>query len=389
MTKSNFSRNLLLTLACLGLVGCGSWNVDEVLPDKRVEYQREQQAGRNLEIPPDLTSDRITDRMSVPDTFGAGGASYSEYVTDRRLRGAEGGAQTVAGAGVLPEIRGIEVRREGDERWLLVQAPVEDVWQRVADFWQQEGILMVEQDPTVGIMRTAWLENRAEISRDFVTNSIRRVFDGLYEAGVRDQYRVRLERVADGVTELYLTHYGMEEQVIQGTAGTTERTVWVPRERDPGLEVEMLHRIMIFLGSADERARAQLAAGGQGTEPRAQLLNTREGTRLVIDEEFGRAWRLVGLALDRVGFAVEDRDRSAGIYYVRYNDPTREEEDGGWLSRLKFWGSDEDVDRVNRYQVKVGGDARGTVVAVANEQGQPDNSPTAVRILTLLHEQIR
>jgi outer membrane protein assembly factor BamC len=389
MTKSKFSRNLLLSLACLGLVGCGSWNVDDVLPDKRVEYKREQQAERNLEIPPDLTSDRINDRMSVPDTFGSGGTSYSEYVTDRRLRGVEGGGQQVAGGSVLPDIRGIEVLRDGDERWLRIQAPVEDVWQRVVDFWQQDGVLMVEQDPTVGIMRTSWMENRAEISRDFITNTIRRVFDGFYEAGVRDQYRVRLERVGDEVTELYLTHYGMEEQVIQGTSGTTERTVWVPRERDPGLEVEMLNRIMVFLGTAEERARVQLAAAGERSEPRSQLVNTREGTRLLVDDEFGRAWRLVGLALDRVGFAVEDRDRSAGIYYVRYNDPTREEDEGGWLSRLKFWGSDDDVDRVSRYQVKVGGDARGTVVAVANEQGQPDSSPTAVRILTLLHEQIR
>lgn len=389
MTKSIFSRTLLLSLASLGLFGCGSWNVDDVLPDKRVEYQREEQAERNLEIPPDLTSERINDRMSVPDTFGAGGTSYSEYVTDRRLRGIEGGAQAVAGGSVLPEIRGIEVRREGEDRWLRIQAPVEDVWQRVVDFWQQDGILMVEQDPTVGIMRTAWMENRAAISRDFITNAIRRVFDGLYEAGVRDQYRVRLERVGDEVTELYLTHYGMEEQVIQAGDGTTERTVWVPRERDPGLEVEMLNRIMVFMGTAEERAQAQLAAAGQREQARSQLLNTRDGTRLIVDEEFGRAWRLVGLALDRVGFAVEDRDRSAGIYYVRYNDPTREEEQGGWLSRLKFWGDDKDIDRVSRYQVKVAGDTRGTVVAVANEQGQPDNSPTAVRILTLLQEQIR
>jgi outer membrane protein assembly factor BamC len=382
-------RKLLLPLVCLGLAGCGSWNVDEVLPDKSVEYKRERQAERNLEIPPDLTSDRINDRMSVPDNFGGAGTSYSEYLTDRRLRGADGGAQRTVAGSVLPEIRDIEVRRDGDVRWLLVQAPVEDVWQRVVDFWQEGGILMLEQDPTVGIMRTAWLENRAEISRDFITDSIRRVFDGLYEAGTRDQYRVRLERTADDATELYLTHYGMEEQVIQGTAGTTERTVWVPRARDPGLEVEMLRRIMVYLGAADERARAQLATRGEREQPRSQLLNTRDGTRLLVDEEFGRAWRLIGLALDRVGFAVEDRDRSAGIYYVRYNDPAREEDQGGWLSRLKFWGDDKDLDKVGRYQVRVLPDGQQTIVAVANEQGEADDSPTALRILTLLQEQIR
>ncbi len=382
-------RYFLLALTVPGLVACGSFNVDDVLPDKRVEYKRERQAEVNLEIPPDLTSDRINDRMAVPDNLGGVSTSYSEYVTDRQLRGADGSQTRAVAGSVLPELSDIEVMRDGDVRWLRVGAPVEDVWQRVIDFWQENGILMVEQDPTVGIMRTSWLENRADIGRDFITDSIRRVLDGLYEAGTRDQYRIRLERTRQDGTELYLTHFGMEEQVIQGTGGTIERTVWVPRERDPELEVEMLRRLMNYLGAADERARVQLAARGQRAEARSELINTRAGTELRIEEQFSRAWRLVGLALDRVGFAVEDRDRSAGIYYVRYNDPSKEDADKGWLSSLAFWRSDDDIDKVNRYQVKVLGEPGLTVVSVGDEQGEPDNSPTALRILTLLKEQIR
>lgn len=371
------------------LGACGSVNVDDVLPDKSVEYKRERQAERNLEIPPDLTTDRINDRMSVPDNFGGVSTSYSEYVTDRKLRGVDEGPRAAVAGTVLPKLRDIEVRREDDVRWLVVSAPVEDVWQRIVDFWQQNGILMAEQDPTVGVMRTSWLENRAEIARDFITDTIRRAFDGLYEAGTRDQYRIRLERTGEGQTEVYLTHYGMEEQVIQGSGGTVERTVWVPRERDPGLEVEMLRRLMVFMGAEDERARVRLAAGVDDKRARSQLLKTREGTELLIDDSFSRSWRLVGLALDRVGFAVEDRDRSQGIYYVRYNDPAKEDADEGWLSKLAFWSDDNDVDKVNRYQVKVGTRQDTTVVVVANEQGQREGSPTAIRILTLLKEQIK
>ena len=382
-------RYLLLALIVPGLVACGSFNVDDVLPDKRVEYKRERQAEVNLEIPPDLTSDRINDRMAVPDNLGGVSTSYSEYVTDRRLRGADGGRPRAVSGSVLPPIDDIEVLRDGDVRWLRLDAPVEEVWQRVIDFWQENGILMAEQDPTVGIMRTSWLENRANISRDFITDSIRRVFDGLYEAGTRDQYRIRLERTRQDGTEIYLTHFGMEEQVIQGTDGTVERTVWTPRERDPELEVEMLRRLMNYLGAVDERARVQLAARGQQPAARSELINTRAGTELRIEEQFSRSWRLIGLALDRVGFAVEDRDRSAGIYYVRYNDPAKEDADKGWLSSLAFWRSDADIDKVNRYQVKVLGEPDMTVVSVGNEQGEPDNSPTALRILTLLSEQIR
>ena len=381
-------RYLILILAASVLGACSSYNVDEVLPDKAVEYKRETQAERNLEIPPDLTSDRINDKMSVPDNFGGVSTSYSEYVTDRRLRGADGATPVVAGGSVLPELDDIEVRRDGDVRWLWINAPADDVWVRVADFWQDNGILLTEQDPTVGIMRTGWIENRAEIAGGVIRERVFKLLEGVYDAGTRDQFRIRLERVDDGATELFLTHFRMEEQVIGEAGGRVDTTVWEPAESDPQLEAEMLRRIMLFLGAEDERARAQLAAQSQRDTPRSQLINTTSGVELRIDEQFSRAWRLVGLALDRVGFAVEDRDRSAGIYYVRYNDPTREDTDEGFFSGLAFW-ADDDVDTVNRYQVRVGTGGDMTVVRVANEQGEPDISPTAVRILTLLQEQIR
>lgn len=381
-------RNLIPALFAFVLGACGSVNVDDVLPDKTVEYKRERQADRNLEIPPDLTSDRINDRMSVPDTVGDVSTSYSEYLTDRKLRGVDEGPRRAVGGDVLPQIRDVDVRRDGDVRWLVIDGSVDDVWQKVVDFWQENGILMAEQNPTVGVMRTSWLENRAEISRDLITSTIRKAFDGLYETGKRDQYRVRLERAKDGRTELYLTHYGMEEQVIAASGGGVENTVWVPRERDPGLEAEMLRKLMVYMGSADERARVRLAARGNTEAPRSQLINTRDGTELQVVEAFDRAWRLVGLALDRVGFAVEDRDRNKGIYYVRYNDPSKQDADKGWLSKLAFW-SDDDVDKVNRYQVRVGTRGDQTVVHVFNEQAERDNSKTATRILTLLNEQIR
>ena len=384
-----FVSNFALLVLASGLVACGSVNVDNVLPDKKVEYKRERQAEKNLEIPPDLTSDRINDRMSVPDNFGGVSTSYSEYVTDRKLRGADGAVTAAAGGSVLPEMQDIEVRRDGDVRWLAVNATVEEVWPRVIDFWQENGILMAEEDPTVGVMRPSWLENRAEISRDIVTDTIRKVFDGLYEVGTRDQYRVRLERTERDTTEIYMTHFGMEEQVIQASGGGVENTVWVPRERDPDLEIEMMRRLMVFLGAADERARAQLAAGSQRQLTRSQMLKTRDGVQLLIDDSFSRSWRLIGLALDRVGFAVEDRNRSEGIYYVRYNDPSQEEADKGWLSGLAFWSDDKKVDKLNRYQVRVSSLDDRTVVYVADDKGQRSESPTATRILTLLKEQIR
>jgi len=377
--------SLLIPVSLAVLSGC-SFNMDNVLPDKSVEYKKEKEAGRNLEVPPDLTTSSINDKFMVPDTPGGGSATYSGLADQGRRREAQG----AYGSHVLPKIRNVQVERDGDERWLLIAAPPEAVWPKVVDFWQQNGIILKEQDPTLGTMRTSWLENRADIKSDFITDAVRSVFEGAYEAGTRDQYRVRLERgQAPGTTELYLTHYGMEEQIATGTNQQSENAVWVPRKRDPQLEAEMLRRIMIHLGIEDQKARTQLAAAQQPKKTSSKLVKGRGGASgLLIEEPFSRAWRVTGLALDRVGFAVEDRDRSAGIYYVRYNDPAASKEDEGWLSKLAFWDSGDDTDKNRRYQVFLKSGERGTLVTVRNDKGQREDSPTALRILTLIHEQL-
>lgn len=375
---------LSVTGAAVLLGACGSVNVDDYLPDQTVEYKREAQAEANLEVPPDLTSARINDRMAIPDGGGAG-ANYSEFMADRRARGVDG-AQRV-GTSVLPDNAKVDIKRDGDRRWLVVEGNPDAVWDRVLAFWQDQGVLLEEQNPDLGIMRTSWLDNRATIARDFITDNIRKVLDGLYETGLRDQYRVRFEKQDATHTEVYLTHYGLEEIAQSDGAGDNENTLWTKRPRDPELEAEMLNRLMVFLGISEDRAQAQLRARGNRGPAISQLVQGREGTKLIIGDEFNRAWRLVGLSLDRVGFAVEDRDRTKGLYYVRYNDPAAEEE-GGLLSSLKFWGDDK-PDGATEYQIKVAVDGDKSVVTVLDSVGNPDQTDTAKRILKLVQEQIR
>lgn len=389
-SRSRLVKSVAPLLGVILIAGCSSIpGMDSVLPDRKVEYKKSRQAENNLEIPPDLSRTTINDELVIP-----GGAAASP--ADATLAGLQQKEQRrgrVAGRDpVLPEIKGIEVERDGDKRWLMIQGDPEDVWYKVLEFWQENGILLEEQDPTSGIMVTDWLEERPDVDIGLLPGLISKAVEGLHTASTRDQYRVRIEPgTAPDTTELYLTHRGMQEMIIQDSRGQVERTVWNPRETDAGLEAEFLRRLMVYLGTPDEQAtRALVASNGGKKQPRSRLNKTGDAVVLQIDEDIDRAWRLVGVGLDRVGFAVEDRDRDAGVYYVRYYDPMKDRKDDGFFSKLAFWSSDdENIDKESQYQVKLQPAGDKTEVVVLNEQGQRENSETVQRILTLLHEQIR
>jgi outer membrane protein assembly factor BamC len=377
-------------LSPLLLTGCGSARkLDQYLPDRRVEYKETREAEENLELPPDLAGATFDDALDIPGPGGT--ATYSSYAGERQAR------RQIAGSGeVLPEVAGVSLERSGDERWLEVEAPPEAVWPKLVSFWRQQGILLTEQDPAIGVMKTDWLENRAEIRNDFVTNMLRKVADGLYATSTRDQYRVRIDAgPGRGTSEVFLTHRAMEERLVRNTVGEGATTVWEPAQSDPGKEAEMLRRLMLYLGVSDRNAERMLAAGG-GSAPTSagrsgasvRLVSAGAGSALVISEEFRRAWRQVGLALDRSGFAVEDRDRSAGVFFVRYDDPTRREKKKGLLSKMAFWSSGDVPDRAKTYQVRVEGDGDESQVTVYDEAGRRDSSETGDQILRLLKNEL-
>jgi outer membrane protein assembly factor BamC len=352
--------SLLLASACSTMSG-----------GKKVDYKKSKTT-ESLEVPPDLTASSIKE---APDLPNVAGTSYSE------ISKGEPAAGTPV---VLPDKGDIHLERDGNQQWLLIQAEPEQVWPRVREFWMQQGFLIKMEDPRLGILVTGWTENRADIPSDIIRNTLGKVLDFVYSAATRDQYRVRLEHgTAPGTTELYLTHRGMEE-VVTGTP-EDRSSMWKPRPPDPELEAEMLKRLMVFLGVGEEKAKTELAAQPQAPS-RAELVSDSSGIMLIDKEDFSRAWRRTGVALDRVGFAVEDRNRTDGVYFVRYNDPLGDDEKG-LLSRLAFWSSDEA--KAKQYRIVLQARGPETQIIVRNEKGERENSSTAKRILTLLEEQLR
>ncbi len=366
----------MLPLAVLATAGCDSLpKVDEVVKDRQVEY-RSARNEPSLEIPPDLTSSTIQDSMVVPDASGT--ATYSEY-----SGASEAASRGPSGVLVIPE--GVDVARDGDKRWLVLEGPPSKYWSRVRDFWLEQGLLIRVENPEIGIMETDWAENRADIPQGFIRESLGGLFDSLYSTATRDKYRTRFERGSEpGTTEIYITHRGAEE-VVQGE----DQTVWQPRPSDPELEAEMLHRLIVFLGVKEDRAQRMMASQAE-RQDRATMTRARDGGRtLTLLDGFDRAWRRTGLALDRVGFTVEDRDRSRGLYFVRYVDPLAEDDQqSSLLSRLKFWG-DDDGERQMEYLISLDEQDGRTRVDILDKEGREETGDTAGRILNLLYEQLR
>ena len=358
-----------LIIAAVSLTGC------QFIESKKIDYKSARKLP-TLEIPPDLTAPTSDNRYAIPEAQG-GSATLSAFNQGRK--DAPAGSQLI-----LPTQDKARIERAGSQRWMVVKATPQQVWPVIKDFWQETGFIVNVESPATGVMETDWAENRAKIPQDGVRKLLGKVIDGIYSTAERDKFRTRIEQGADG-TEIYVSHRGMIE-VYQSERD--DRTVWQPRPADPELEAEMLRRLMLRFGVESDKAKTLLA--DKAAPEQARITNNAATPTLEMDEGFDRAWRRVGLALDRIGFAVEDRDRTKGIYYVRYIDPQLDNDskrDDGLLSKLKFWKS-KTPKPSPALQINVKEAGAKTLVNVTAE-GKPADAATQKRIVGLLHKELK
>jgi outer membrane protein assembly factor BamC len=352
----------LLLVCTVGLSACS------VLQEDKVDYRNARRIG-TLEVPPDLT------QLSAETRY----ASPTSVVTASGYQTAPNSASKITAASEVGDVR---IERAGSQRWLVVKRPADKLWEPLRGFWQESGFVLTLDQANLGLMETDWAENRAKIPQDFIRNAIGKMFDSLYSTSERDKFRTRIERVGPNETEIYISHRGMQE--VYSTEAK-DQTVWQPRAADPELEAELLRRLMLKLGVSAEQAKAQMA--GNAPPPKARLNNANGQNQVELDENFDRAWRRVGLALDRTGFTVEDRDRAQGVYFVRYVVPVAENKDTGFFANL-FKSSPKDAKPV-RYRVLVKATDKLSVLSVQTAEGQPDNSAVAQAVLKILADDLQ
>lgn len=368
MSVSHHLRYPLLALAIgLTLSACS------VLEEDKIDY-RTSTRGNALEVPPDLTQLSRDNRYQIP-----GGA-----VTASSMKTA---AQTNSPSTAALTVGDVRIERSGNQRWLVVNRPPEALWSSLRDFWQDNGFLLTTDEAKLGIMETDWAENRAKLPQDFIRNSIGKIFEQVYSTGERDRFRTRLERLPTGETEIYVSHRGLVEKLTGArTPGEINSTLWEPREADPELEAEFLRRMMVRLGVSKEQSKAIVATSAKGNSG-LTVTTVNQQAQLQIPEGFEVAWRRVGLALDRTGFTVEDRDRSKGIYFVRYASPKFQTKEPSFIN--KIFGASAKENEVVKYRVTVEASGSVSTVRVLTPSGTAPLLADAQAILKIIAQDLR
>lgn len=361
---------IALGLSAMVLSGCSTWN-QFMGSEESIEYQSTV-SGNPLSIPPDLT--QVNDNAHYRPPQGV--ATYSQFAMDQQQN-----ASLSAADRILPQTEGVRVVRDGNLRWLVIDKPAEDIYPELIEFWNDNGFTIRTQNPRAGLIETDWAENRAKIPEGWIRSALGAIIDQVFDSGERERFRTRLERV-DGKTEVYVSHQHMEE--VPTTDGAAFK--WVFAEEDPNLNAAMLARMMVYLGTDVNRAK-DLVAQAQADPSRPEIQESADSSvsALMLSEPFDRAWRRVGVAIDSVGFTVEDRDRSTGDYYIRYLDTDTgvKIEQQNFIGRLFGKRSTAEADNL---RIKVAQSGNNSVVTVLDEHGATQNSATASRILSVLKD---
>jgi outer membrane protein assembly factor BamC len=415
------SKLMAIALLSLFLSACDS------IPfiDSTSDYKGAGRA-KPLEVPPDLTGVSSSDAYNVP----GGSTTYNTY--NQAQDGQEVGVEKV-----LPTSEGVRMEKAGAQRWLVVKAPAEKIWPVVRDFWIDQGFAVRVENADTGVMETEWIEAdaiKAAEDKKNIGQKFDKWLDKLSGLADRRKFRTRLERgEKEGYTEIYMTHRtvnsapddGKNEVQTQlgkidtGYRADANKKTLTEDEQAAELDAELLRRLMVKLGVSEKQA--QQIAANPVSEKRAEVTKEADSSvTLSLNDPFDRGWRRVGLALDRIGFVTEDKDRSKGVYFVRYTDvdiddsPTKKKglfeslkfwgkddpevenkskpkDDKTIIDKLKFWkGDDGKTDPSKQYRIQLTeADGDKTKVNVVDADGKNNRSSTGNRIISLLYDQLK
>ena len=287
----------------------------------------------------------------------------------------------------LNQIKDMQIVQGGSERWLVIKnKSVNQVWPMMQAFLNQQGMPIKYQNKSVGLIQTDWSARNTTVKE----TGARALFDWIgmgaqYSLDSKYMYRINLWQ-NESNTQIFVTNYQMDEvypncsknlnQTIKITPSDAQATKWMPVPPNPQMELGFLLQFMAFAGlSPDEVKQVIAAVAATESAPAEARL---QSTTLVIDDQFDRAWWRTGIALERAGLGVTDKNRTTGEYYVYPLQATVDNPDPGVFDR---WFGTNDNNKLQlpkaQYTVKLQSISNQTNLTLELYPGATDKNFTA------------
>jgi outer membrane protein assembly factor BamC len=360
-----FFKNYLIFILLIGFLGCST--TEEFFDDITAPDYVNSSRSKSLEIPPDLSELEEDTSYKVPGEA----ASYKDYMAREKLL-AEGQKNPNAKR-VVENPEGMKIIKSGNLRWLVVEEKPDLIWPHVKGFWEDLGFRVTIANKRTGIIETEWMDtddikldqNRGALS------TFDKWLDSLSGFADKRKFRTRVEYDELGNTEIYISQRSAEAaadqhlRILEDRKAYNASTVYKIEEykddnkvgkkidiseqrekADYEIDSELLTRLMIKLGATDLYAKEKIK--NPEVIVKSEIFDTKEDVYIKMNDPYDRSWRRLGLALDLIGFVTEDKNRSEGIYFVRFNeidipqDNNKEEE--GLIDSLIFWDHDKKTD---------------------------------------------
>jgi outer membrane protein assembly factor BamC len=290
---------IVMSALLLSGTGCGSiFGEQGVFRDRSQDYKKAPQTPP-VTVPTGMESVPLRDIYVIPpveDNFLAQG----KFEVPRPVPLSSGAGQEV-----------VRIQKLGDESWILIGVAPGQVWPQVRNFMSASGMQIARADARAGIMESNWLAVEGQ--------------------SLTSRFQFRMEQgVQRGTSELH---------ILQMTQGGSSKA-WPSKSDDPAQAAEMQQAIAQFLAdSADSAPVSMIAEQGISADGKISMQEAPEGYAFLrLELPFDRAWASMGRALEKSSFEITDRDRSSGIYYVRFQSEAAEEEQGWWAD---LWNSED------------------------------------------------
>ncbi len=291
---------LLPVVIVIGLSGCSYlFGNDGYFRDRGSDYL-EAETIPPIQIPKELDKSSLEQLFVIPPIEAGEAVLTSEFKVPRPDRVA-----------INRHEDNIRIQKLGNRRWVVIDSPPEKVWPRVLQFLADSNIGISMKNPIKGMIETTWLPYQD----DEVT---------------KNKYRIFIEHsLQHGTSEIHVRHV-MVPRSVSGGGHLTWPNVSVNPERETWLIDELVGQLV-----QDERTSVSFLAQAIDSEVKSKLI-VADGSvpTIEIKLDYARAWASLGLALDRGGFDVNDKDRENGTYYVSHSDKDDDDQEPGFFSRL-------------------------------------------------------